>query len=68
MNNYCNFTKLIEDGLTMDIFNFMSNDKLKRVLDDSFNDIGTYLNDFANTFKKLFKVKTMTIIIIMLCL
>lgn len=55
MNNYCNFTNFIEDGLAMDIFNGMSNEKLKRILDDYFNDIEIYLNDFADTFKKLFK-------------
>lgn len=54
MNNYYEFTKLIEDGLAMDLFNFMSDEKLKSILDDYFNDIENYLNDFADTFKMLF--------------
>lgn len=55
MNNYCNFTKLIEDGVSMDILNFMSDNKLKKILDEYFNDIETYLNEFADTFKMIFK-------------
>lgn len=55
MNNYYEFTKLIEDELSMDIISGMSNDKLKIVLDDYFNDIETYLNEFAIAFKKRFK-------------
>lgn len=57
MNNYYEFSKLIEDGVSMDFFNFMSDEKLKIILDDYFNDIENYLNDFANTFKYLFNGK-----------
>ncbi len=57
MNNYYEFSKLIEDGVSMDFFNFMSDEKLKTILDDYFNDIENYLNDFSNTFKYLFKGK-----------
>ena len=54
MNNYYEFTKFIEDGLAMDIFNGMSDGKLKLILDDHFNDIENYLNEFADTFKSVF--------------
>lgn len=55
MNNYYEFTNLIEDGFTIDIYSFLSEKKLKKILDNSFNDIETYLNEFATTFKSIFK-------------
>lgn len=55
MKNYYNFTNLIEDGVTIDIYSFLSEEKLKNILDNSFNDIETYLNEFATTFKSIFK-------------
>lgn len=51
MNNYCNFTKFIEDGLAMDIFNGMSSDRLKKILDKYFNNIDLFLNNFTDPFK-----------------
>lgn len=57
MNNYYEFTKFIEDELTMDIFNGMTDERLKSILDDCFNDTENYLNEFADTFKMLFKGK-----------
>ncbi len=57
MNNYYKFTKFDEDGFAMDIFNFMTDDKLKMILDEYFNDIDNYLNMFADTFKSIFKGK-----------
>lgn len=54
MKNYCNFTNYIENGLNPDIFNNMSNERIKTVLDENFNDIEIYLNEFANAFKLLF--------------
>ncbi len=51
MNNYCNFTKFIEDGLAMDIFNGMSSDRLKKILDDYFNNIDLFLNNFLDNSK-----------------
>ena len=57
MNNYYEFTKLEEDGLTIDIYSALSKERLKNILDASFNDIENYLNDFANTFKSVFKGK-----------
>lgn len=57
MNNYYEFTKFDEDGFAMDIFNAMSDKRLKGILDDYFNEMDTYLNLFASTFKSLFKGK-----------
>ena len=57
MQNYYEFTNLIEDGVTVDIYSFLSEEKLKSILDNSFNDIETYLNEFATTFKSIFKGK-----------
>ena len=57
MNNNYEFTKLIENGLTIDFYCSISKEKLKKLLDDYFNEIETCLNDFAKTFKLLFKGK-----------
>lgn len=54
MNNYYEFTKYDEDGFAMDIFNGLSNDKLKSILDDYFNEIEYFLDLFADTFKNVF--------------
>ncbi len=54
MNNYYEFTKYDEDGIAMDIFNGLSNDKLKSILDDYFNEIEYFLDLFADTFKNVF--------------
>ncbi len=42
MNNYYEFSKLTKDGVSMDFFNFMSDEKLKTILDDYFNDIFSF--------------------------
>lgn len=57
MNNYYEFTKFDEDESSINLFNSMSDDKLKILLDDYFNEIDDYLNLFADTFKLLFKGK-----------
>ena len=54
MNNYYEFTKYDEDGIAMDIFNGLSTDKLKSILDDYFNEIEYFLDLFADTFKNVF--------------
>ena len=54
MNNYYEFTKYDEDGFAMDIFNGLSNDKLKSILNDYFNEIEYFLDLFADTFKNVF--------------
>ena len=54
MNNYYEFTKYDEDGIAMDIFNGLSNDKLKSILNDYFNEIEYFLDLFADTFKNVF--------------
>ena len=57
MNNNYEFTKLIEDGLTIDFYCAFSKEKLKTLLDEYFNEIEYHLNDFAKVFKILFKRK-----------
>lgn len=57
MNNNYEFTKLIEDGLTIDFYCAFSKKKLKNLLDDYFNEMEYHLNNFANVFKILFKGK-----------
>ena len=54
MNNYYEFTKYDENGIAMDIFNGLSNDKLKSILDNYFNEIEYFLDLFAHTFKNVF--------------
>ena len=51
------FTKLIEDGLTIDFYCAFSKKKLKNLLDDYFNEMEYHLNNFADIFKILFKGK-----------
>lgn len=57
MNNYYEFTKFDEDGFAMDIFNAMSDKRLKEILDNYFNEINDYLALFIDTFKFLLKEK-----------
>ena len=52
MNNYYEFTKYEEDGMTLAIFNGLSNDKLKSILDDYFNEIECFLDTFTNIFNE----------------
>lgn len=54
MNNYYEFTKLIEDKESFDFFNSLSTNVLKNINDDNFNDIESYLNYFSKVFKKIF--------------
>ena len=51
MNNYYEFTNLIDDKESFEYFNSLSNSILKNILNDSFNDIDSYLNYYADTFK-----------------
>ena len=53
MNNYYEF-KLIDDKESFEYFNSLSDNMLKNILNDSFNDIDDYLNYYANTFKIIF--------------
>ena len=57
MNNNYEFTKLNEDGLTVDIFCSLSEKRLKGILDDYFNELEFHLTNFANTFKRIFNEK-----------
>ena len=54
MYNYYEFNKYDEDGFAMDIFNGLSTEKLKSILNDNFNEIEYFLDLFANTFKSIF--------------
>ena len=54
MYNYYEFNKYDEDGFAMDIFNGLSTEKLKSILNDNFNEIEYFLDLFANTFKSMF--------------
>ena len=54
MNNYYEFTNLIDDKESFEYFNSLSNNILKNILNDSFNDINSYLNYYADTFKIIF--------------
>lgn len=56
-NNYYEFTNFIEDGFAMDIFNGMSNERLKNILDNYLNEIDYFLDLFADTSKSVFKEK-----------
>ena len=53
MNNYYEF-KLIDDKESFEYFNSLSDNMLKNILNDSFNDIDDYLNYYADTFKIIF--------------
>ena len=56
MNNYYEFTNLIDDKESFEYFNSLSNNILKNILNDSFNDINSYLNyydEFYYSFKSL---------------
>ena len=55
MNNYYEFTKLIEDGESIDIYSSASNQKLKEILNDIFNDIDYRTDEAAKAFKIFFK-------------
>ena len=57
MNNNYEITKLIENGLSIDFYCSFSKEKLKKILDDYFNEIEICLSDFAKTFKILMKGK-----------
>ena len=54
MYNYYEFNKYDEDGFAMDIFNGLSTEKLKSILNDNFNEIEYFLDLFGNTFKSMF--------------
>lgn len=54
MNNYYEFTKLINDEESFKYFNSLPINVLKNTIDDNFNYIESYLNYFAKVSKDLF--------------
>lgn len=57
MKNYYEFTKLNEDRESFQYFNFLSDEFLKNILNNSFNYIDNTINDYANIFKIIFNDK-----------
>ena len=57
MNNYYEFTNLVDDGESFEYFNSLPINVLKNILDDNFNYIDFYLDYFANIFKDIFNNK-----------
>ena len=57
MNNYYEFTNLVDDGESFEYFNSLPIHVLKNILDDNFNYIDFYLDYFANIFKDIFNNK-----------
>ena len=53
MNNYYEFN-YNEDRESFEYFNSLSNNALKNILDNNFNYIESYLEEFANVFQKIF--------------
>ena len=57
MNNYYEFSNLFDDGESFEYFNSLPINVLKNILDDNFNYIEFYLEEYASTFKKIFNGK-----------
>ena len=57
MNNYYEFTNLVDNGESFEYFNSLPINVLKNILDDNFNYIDFYLDYFANIFKDIFNNK-----------
>ena len=57
MNNYYEFTNLVDDGESFEYFNSLPINVLKNILNDNFNYIDFYLDYFANIFKDIFNNK-----------
>ena len=55
MFNYYDFTTLFDDEDSFSYFNFLSNDTLKCILNDIFVYIESYLKNYSNVFKYIFK-------------
>ena len=55
MNNYYEFTNLIDDKESFEYFNSLSSSILKNILNDNFNYIESNLNNYADVFNILFK-------------
>ena len=53
MNNYYEFN-YDKDRESFEYFNSLSNNALKNILDNNFNYIESYLEEFANVFQKIF--------------
>ena len=54
MNNYYEFTNLVEDCDSINYFDSLSTEKLINYLDSSFIFIETFLEYFSSIFKNLF--------------
>ena len=54
MNNYYEFSNLSNDEESFEYFNSLSTNILNTHLDDAFNEIEYYLEEFSNVFKKVF--------------
>ena len=54
MNNYYEFSNLSNDEESFEYFNSLSTNILNTHLDDAFNEIEYYLEEFSSVFKKVF--------------
>ena len=54
MNNYYEFTTLINDEDSSSYFNLLPSDTLKRILNEIFVYIESYLKNYSNVFKYIF--------------
>ena len=57
MNNYYEFTNLVDDGESFEYFNSLPINVLKNILNENFNYIETSLINYANVFKEIFESK-----------
>ena len=57
MYNYYEFTNLYDDTESFIFFDSLSNNDLKNILNENFNYIESYLNNYADVFKTIFKNK-----------
>lgn len=55
MNNYFEFTNFINDKDSFEYFKSLSSNTLHIYLNNSFNDIETYLNYYTSIYKNIFK-------------
>ena len=55
MRNYYKFTKIINDKESISYYNSLSDNLLKIILDNEFNDIDNYLDYYAFYFKNYYK-------------
>ena len=57
MYNYYEFTNLYDDLESFAFFDSLSNNNLKDILNENFNYIESYLNNYAEVFKTTFQGK-----------